>query len=173
LRVVVSRLRRSILLFAALGLATGVPQFMPGSVRRYAIDFDGDGRIDLWSSEEDAIGSVANYLARHDWLRDQPVLLPAALNDAARDDVMRKLEGGLSERRPLLAWNLDGVAAVGPPDDLSPDPVGLLQLEEAPSGEASYWIACPNFYVITRYNKSALYAAAVWRLAEAIRTAPR
>jgi membrane-bound lytic murein transglycosylase B len=149
--------------------AIGVPQFMPGSVRRFAIDFDGDGHIDLWGSEEDAIGSVANYLARHDWLRGQPVLLPAALTDEARDNVLRKLDGGLSERRPLAAWNLDGVAALGVPDDMSSDPVGLLQLDEGATGEASYWIACPNFYVITRYNKSSLYAAAVWRLSEMVR----
>jgi membrane-bound lytic murein transglycosylase B len=54
--------------------ALGVPQFMPGSVRRYAIDFDGDGHIDLWRSGDDAIGSIANYLARHDWLRGQPII---------------------------------------------------------------------------------------------------
>ena len=149
--------------------AIGVPQFMPGSVRRFAVDFDGNGHIDLWASEEDAIGSVANYLARHDWQRGQPVLLPAALTDEARDNVLRKLDGGLSERRALTAWNADGVAALGLPEDFSPDPVGLLQLEESQAGEASYWIACPNFYVITRYNKSSLYAAAVWRLSEMIR----
>ena len=151
--------------------AVGVPQFMPGSVRRYAIDFDGDGHVDLWRSEEDAIGSVANYLARHDWLRGQPIALPAFIADSGRDAALQRIDGNLSERRPLPAWNADNVWAVAAPADLSPEPVGLLQLEEQPSGDdnASYWIACPNFYAITRYNKSPLYAAAVWRLSELLR----
>jgi membrane-bound lytic murein transglycosylase B len=151
--------------------AIGVPQFMPGSVRRYAIDFDGDGQIDLWRSEADAIGSVANYLARHDWMRGQPMLLSAAIDATQRDAVQRRLDGGISERRGLDAWNADGVLALGAPTDLATEPVGLLLLEEADDGSASYWIACPNFYVITRYNKSRLYAAAVNALADALRVA--
>jgi membrane-bound lytic murein transglycosylase B len=142
---------------------------MPGSVRRYAVDFDGDGRIDLWRSESDAIGSVANYLARHDWLRGQPVVLPAMIDDAQRDAALHRLDGGISERRPIDAWMQDGVSAIGAPVDLASEPVGLLLLEESPLGDASYWIACPNFYVITRYNKSRLYAAAVNALADALR----
>jgi membrane-bound lytic murein transglycosylase B len=150
--------------------AMGVPQFMPGSVRRYAVDFDGDGRIDLWRSDDDAIGSVANYLARHDWMRGQPVLLPALVDAAQRPAVLRRLDGGISERRSLAAWSEDGVSAFDAPADLAPDPVGLLLLEESGADEdASLWIACPNFYVITRYNKSRLYAAAVWSLGEAVR----
>jgi membrane-bound lytic murein transglycosylase B len=151
--------------------AVGVPQFMPGSVRRYGIDFDGDGHVDLWTSEEDAIGSVANYLARHDWQRGQPIALPALIGDAGRDTALHRIDGNLSERRPMSAWNADDVKAIAAPEDLSPEPVGLLQLEEQPSGDDSstYWIACPNFYVITRYNKSPLYAAAVWRLSELLR----
>jgi len=152
--------------------AIGVPQFMPGSVRRFAIDFDADGHVDLWNSADDAIGSVANYLARHDWARGQPVVLAARIDDGQRDAARARADGGISERRALSAWDADGVHTVGAPDDLAPDPVGLLLLEEGPLAEdASYWIACPNFYVITRYNKSRLYAAAVWQLAEAIRAA--
>ena len=153
--------------------ALGVPQFMPGSYRNYAVDFDGDGRTDLWQSSADVVGSVANFLARHDWQRGQPVLLPAMLAPAGADAVLRRLDGGLSERRALDAWAGDGVAPVTVPAGLAPDPVGLLLLEEkSPAGEdASYWIACHNFYVITRYNRSRLYAAAVWRLAQAIRDA--
>ena len=149
--------------------AMGVPQFMPGSFRRYAVDFDGDTRIDLWDSGADVAGSVAHYLARHDWTSGGPLLVPARIDPAQRDGVLRRLDGGISERRPLEAWAADGVEpalAMEPVDE----PVGLLMLEE-PDGAASYWIACPNFYVITRYNRSRLYASAVVFLAEAIRAA--
>jgi len=153
--------------------AIGVPQFMPGSYRSFAVDFDGTGHADLWASAADVIGSVANYLARHDWQRGQPVLLAAAIDAAARDTVLRKLDGGLSERRAAEAWAADGGIPIDAPEGLAPDPVGLLLLEEGPEGAAadSYWIACNNFYVLTRYNRSRLYAAAVWELAQAIRAA--
>lgn len=151
--------------------AFGVPQFMPGSVRRFAVDYDGDGRIDLWDSGDDAVGSVANYLARHDWLRGQPIWSKAMIAPSQFDAVMQKLDGGMSERRPLAAWNDDGVAAERLPDPMSPEPVGLLLLEGAGDGDAAQdlYVVFPNFYVITRYNKSRLYAAAVTSLAEAIR----
>ncbi|HQR11919.1 MAG TPA: lytic murein transglycosylase B [Casimicrobiaceae bacterium] len=154
--------------------AMGTPQFMPGSYRRYAVDFDGDGKVDLWRSNADVIGSVGNYLARHDWTAGQPVLLPARIAADTRDAALRRLDGGISERRPLAAWQADGVDAVGAPVDLAAEPVGLLLLEEPPeNGEsrASYWIACPNFYVVTRYNKSRLYAAAVFALAQSVKRA--
>jgi len=154
--------------------AMGMPQFMPGSHRQYAVDFDRDGRIDLWHDSADVIGSVANYLARHDWVAGQPIVLPARIAAEGRDAVLRRLDGGISERRPLAAWAADGVEAEDAPADLAADPVGLLLLEEPPeNGEprASYWIACPNFYVITRYNKSRLYAATVFALAQAIKAA--
>jgi membrane-bound lytic murein transglycosylase B len=154
--------------------AMGVPQFMPGSYLHYAVDFDGDGKIDLWTSGADAIGSVANYLARHDWQAGGPVLLPATIDTAQRDTILRKLDGGLSERRSLFAWEDDGVFADALASELPVDSVGLLMLEEPPAdGEerASYWIACPNFYSIMRYNRSRLYAAAVFNLAHAVKTA--
>ena len=153
--------------------ALGLPQFMPGSYRNFAVDFDGDGRIDLWASHADVVGSVANYLARHDWHRGQPVLLPATMTAGGRDAVSHRLDGGLSERRALEAWAADGVSPVSSPQNLATDPVGLLMLEvQGAAGEdASYWIACNNFYVVTRYNRSRLYAAAVWQLSQAIKLA--
>jgi membrane-bound lytic murein transglycosylase B len=153
--------------------ALGVPQFMPGSYRSFAVDFDGTGRADLWNSPADIIGSVANYLARHDWQPGQPVLLAATIGETARDEVLRKLDGGLSERRAWSAWSADGVAPVDAPEGLAPDPVGVLLLEENAEGVGaeSYWIACNNFYVITRYNRSRLYATAVWELAKAVKAA--
>ena len=153
--------------------AMGVPQFMPGSYRRFAVDFDGDGHADLWRSNADVIGSIGNYLMRHDWQRGEPVLAPASVTPEARDTALRRLDGGISERRALAAWQQDGVAPRDPTQEAGSDPVGLLLLEEAGegAGAASLWIAYPNFYVITRYNKSRLYAAAVWALSERLRTA--
>ena len=153
--------------------ALGIPQFMPGSYRSFAVDFDGDGRADLWASPADIVGSVANYLARHDWQPGQPVLLAAAIADETRDSVLRRLDGGLSERRAVDAWAVDGVTLADAPEGLAPDPVGLLLLEEKAAGVEvdSIWIACNNFYVLTRYNRSRLYAAAVWELAKAIKAA--
>jgi membrane-bound lytic murein transglycosylase B len=154
--------------------AMGVPQFMAGSYRRYAVDFDGDGRVDLWGSTADAIGSVANYLARHDWQPGEPVLLPATIEPEAYDAAKGKLDGGISERRTPAAWESDGVSADVLASQLPADTVALLALEDPPMDgveRATYWIACANFFVLTRYNRSRLYAAAVWSLAEAIRKA--
>ena len=150
--------------------AMGLPQFMPGSYRRYAVDFDDTGRVDLFGSADDAIGSVANYLVRHDWQRGQPVLLPARIAQEHEAAIVRRLDGGLSERRLASMWAADGVTAVARPGVIGPEPLGLLLLEESPT-DASYWIACHNFYVITRYNRSRLYATAVWHLAQALRAA--
>lgn len=149
--------------------AMGLPQFMPGSYRRFAVDFDGDGHTDLWRDPVDVIGSVANYLARHDWQRGQPVLAPAVVSGDGQAAALRRLDGGISERRPLPAWQADGVDLRTPAPLPMDDPVGLLLLEEGADGSTSLWIAYPNFYVITRYNKSRLYASAVWALGERLR----
>jgi membrane-bound lytic murein transglycosylase B len=153
--------------------AMGVPQFMPGSYRTYAVDADGSGHPDLWGSPADIAGSVANYLARHDWQKGRPVLLPAAIAEDKRDAILRKLDGGLSERRAADAWAADGVSIADPTTGPIEDPIGLLLLEESIDGieGASYRIAFNNFYVLTRYNRSRLYAAAVYELAKAVRSA--
>ena len=153
--------------------ALGVPQFMPGSYRSYGVHGDGPGHADLWTSPADIAGSVANYLARHDWQPGAPTLLPAVIAEAGRGEILRRLDGGLSERRTVDAWAADGVrladSVAGPPEY----PVGLLLLEEWSDGveSASYWIALNNFYVLTRYNRSRLYATAVCELAKAVKAA--
>ncbi len=145
----------------------GLPQFMPGSVRAYAVDYDGDGRIDLSAEPADAIGSVANYLARHDWQPGAPVLAQARVDPATSEAVLRNLDGGVSERRPLDAWTRDGVSADPLPADPGSDPVGLADAGGTPTGP-SYWLVFGNWYVLTRYNRSRLYATAVWQLAQAL-----
>ena len=88
--------------------------------------------------------------------------------------MLRKLDGGISERRTLAAWESDGVTADALASQLPADTVGLLAARGSARRRcerATYWIACANFFVITRYNRSRLYASAVWSLSEAIRKA--
>jgi membrane-bound lytic murein transglycosylase B len=117
--------------------------------------------------------AVLDVLGGEDVLEDEirfaePLL---AAGVGARDAALRKLDGGLSERRAIDAWAADGVTPADPLAGPVDDPVGLLLLEETADGVdgASYWIACNNFYVLTRYNRSRLYAAAVHALATAIK----
>ncbi len=142
--------------------AMGIAQFMPGSYRRYAIDFDGDGKRDLFGNASDAIGSVANYLTAHGWQRDAPVAARAAV----ADDATKPFETSkLSTRYRLealreLGITLDGAHPVG----LTAIPLTLQNKESA-----EYWLGFENFYVITRYNQSAYYAMAVHQLSLALR----
>jgi membrane-bound lytic murein transglycosylase B len=149
--------------------ALGLPQFMPGSIRAYAVDYDGDGYIDLASDTADAVGSVANFLARHGWQPGQPVMEPVRIEAETQDAILRTFEGGMAERRSIMAWVRDGVAGFAIPGDVAADPVGLLMLEETDG--PSYWMVFNNWYVLTRYNRSRLYASAVWTLAQALKTA--
>ncbi|MFW6340207.1 MAG: lytic murein transglycosylase B [Wenzhouxiangella sp.] len=141
--------------------AMGIGQFIPSSYRAYAVDFDGSGRRDLWRSLPDALGSVANYLAVHRWQPGAPIVLP-----------VEHVPEGLDEDFPIRPrHSLAELAALGvefEQDGLPPEtPATLIELEGAEASE--YWIGLNNFYVITRYNRSPLYAMAVTQLAEAIR----
>src|SRR6266853_4416013 len=170
--------------------AQGLPQFMPSSLRDYAVDYDNDGKIDLAADVDDAVGSVANYLAWHGWQTGESVMKPASIDVDKRDDVERMLDGGISDRRALESWQRDGVnvtgiresatgiresangvreSANGARESPEADPVGILMLEE--EGEPSYWVVFNNWYVLTRYNRSRLYASAVWRLAQEVKRA--
>lgn len=144
--------------------AMGRPQFIPSSFRAYAIDFSGDGFRDLWSNNRDAIGSVANYFARHGWQRGEPV----ALRARPEGDAFRRLIAPSDS--PKAARTLGEMRRAGMSLDANlPDdaPAALFELEGAEGAE--YWIGLGNFYVITRYNHSVLYALAVHQLSEAIR----
>jgi membrane-bound lytic murein transglycosylase B len=145
--------------------AIGIPQFMPGSYRRYAVDLDGDGKQDLSGSFADAIGSVANFLKAHGWETGQPVAFAAQL----RGENFRKLvDAGI--KPTYLCGDLAnfGVSAEG--ETRADAPCALIELETP--GEASeYLVGFTNFYVLTRYNRSSLYAAAVLDLAQAVKTA--
>jgi membrane-bound lytic murein transglycosylase B len=143
--------------------AMGIGQFMPSSYRAYAVDFTGDGRRDLWANPVDAIGSVANYLAEHDWRRDQPVVRSATVQGNGYRTVL--FEGRPPNRSvaELASYGVRVPAGVAASLDAA-----LLELEGRQG--PLYWLVFNNFYVITRYNRSPLYAMAVYELAQAIRT---
>ena len=144
--------------------AMGMPQFIPGSFRDYAVDFDGDGHRDLWENRADIIGSVANYFARHHWRSGEPIASRATLKG---NPPQALLEKGLNPSTPLSELKASGISPHAPLDDSSE--VSLLALDSSPQ-EQEYWVTLHNFYVITRYNRSPLYAMAVYQLSEAIRT---
>lgn len=146
--------------------ALGFPQFMPSNWRLLAVDFDGDGHRDLIGNPVDAIGSVANYLLHHGWQPGQPVALRATLAENA--DLARYAT------RELAALNTIGeldAAGIRLPDGTLPaeTPASVLRLLGSAGEEA--WITLGNYYVITRYNRSLLYAMAVFQLSEELRAA--
>jgi len=147
--------------------AIGIPQFMPGSIRAYALDFDGDGAIDLEHDVADAVGSVGNFLAQQGWQADQPVMSAVRIEPDKENDVSSLLSDGVAERRSLAEWIRLGVTGFVIPANVAADPVGLVMLEEADA--PTYWLAFNNWYVLTRYNRSRLYASAVQSLAQAIK----
>ena len=148
--------------------ALGWPQFMPSSVRRYAVDFDGDGRIDLQRSPVDAIGSVANYLAAHGWKKGVPAC--ADVTPPTQDAALAKLlEPDIRPTFSLDEMRLLGATLSEPMGALS-GPLAFVKLE---NGDAAptYLIGSENFYAITRYNQSSYYALAVIQLGEAVEKA--
>ena len=157
--------------------AMGLAQFISSSYRRYAIDFDGDGRRDLFGSPEDAIGSVGNYLAEHGWRAGERVAErwePAgAEREAARELVRTPLEPTIApETLRRLGFDpraADGASSGGSAtgeQDASTRRLSVMSF--AASGGEELWVGYTNFYAITRYNHSRLYALAVHQLAEAI-----
>ena len=147
--------------------AIGIPQFMPGSYRRFAVDFDGDGAIDLRASPVDAIGSVANFLVQHGWRRGERVHLPARVAGGNPGDAHRALvEIGIEPKTGLSEMKRYGVETR---TDLALEtPVALIELE-SPGAQTEYRLGLRNFYVLTRYNRSVLYASAVYDLAQEIK----
>jgi membrane-bound lytic murein transglycosylase B len=144
--------------------AMGYGQFIPSSYRSYAVDFDNSGTRDLWGSPMDIIGSVANYFHRHGWELGEPVAVRAEVTGDAYQPL---LDLGYKPNTVLHAMRHDGVTPVTEmPDDLE---AALIAFDQEDGPE--YWLGFNNFYVITRYNHSPLYAMAVYQLSEEIRAA--
>ena len=141
--------------------AIGIPQFMPGSQRRYAVDFDGDHKIDLSGSVEDAIGSVAHFLEQHGWLAGQPI---AVIARTAGEPERGLIEAGIQPSLLVADLAQQGITAAADPQAK----VTLVDLV-TPGRATEYWLGFDNFYVITRYNRSSFYAMSVFQLAEEIR----
>ena len=143
--------------------AMGLPQFIPSSYRAYAVDGDGDGRIDLWNSIDDILASVANYFKAHGWRPGEVVVAPAV---AGAQDPSGLAQQGLSANLTVGAlWDAGiGLAGPAPRDRDAPAGLFVLEHEEGPR----YWAGFHNLYVITRYNRSLMYALAVHQLGEAI-----
>ena len=144
--------------------AMGYGQFIPSSYRSYAVDFDADGSRDLWVSLEDIIGSVANYFQHHGWKLGQPV----ASRVSGKATIPESLVS--SDLKPAkTAADFAAAGISSNPKMRKEQRVALLQLEQRNGPE--YWLTTDNFYTITRYNRSPLYAMAVFQLSEAIRNA--
>jgi membrane-bound lytic murein transglycosylase B len=145
--------------------AIGIPQFMPGSYIRYAVDFDGDGRRDLTTSTSDAVGSVANYLKEHGWQRSKPVVLPARVSGERYRTLVASGIKPVYRGTDLAGFEVSAEQ----PFDLDSGVV-LIELE-SPGQAPEYRIGLENFYVLTRYNRSSFYAMAVFDLAKEIAAA--
>lgn len=144
--------------------AMGIPQFMPSSYRSYAVDFDGDGRRDLWNNTTDAIGSVANYLRTYGWEAGQHIAIRAYLQTDAASDLFT---GTLKPGHRVEDLEARGVK---PAESLAPAmQVALLAVDVEDGRE--YWLGMNNFYAITRYNRNLFYALAVYQLSNEIRLA--
>ncbi len=145
--------------------AMGLPQFMPSSWQRFAVDYDGDGKIDLWNSPADVIGSVANYFKSFGWKPGMPTHYPVSF-DAARLDMDTLMAPDI-----LPTFSVPSFLAKGAVLDAAAvqhsGPLALVELLNGPD-PAQYVAGTENFYVITRYNWSSYYAMAVIELADAV-----
>ena len=142
--------------------AIGIPQFLPSSYRKYAIDFDGDGRRDLVGSTADAIGSVANYYRSFGWKSGAPVVVTAEAGDAELGEL---LTAGIKPHTKISDLRNRGLKIDGAVDGEAHATLFHLQTEAGPQ----LTLGLDNFYVITRYNRSINYAMSVWELATAIK----
>ncbi|MFC3909464.1 lytic murein transglycosylase B [Legionella dresdenensis] len=144
--------------------AMGKPQFMPSSYRYYAADFTGNPKKDLMNDDNAVIASVANYFHKHGWMPNQGVAQPAQIYGSGYKKINTTNKTAAYDKKQLAAAGVKPVtAAVNPPEK-----AGLIELINQSGSE--YWLAYPNFYVITRYNSSPQYAMAVYLLSQQLKT---
>ena len=138
--------------------AMGMPQFISSSYRAYAVDFDGDGKRNLWDNEADVIGSVANYFKKHGWQRGGDVVQRARVKTEPAEPTRNKLKPHTS----ISDFRRQGVIT----DKAYADDVMATLVTLEGNDGTEHWLGLENFYVITRYNHSALYAMAVFQLSQ-------
>jgi membrane-bound lytic murein transglycosylase B len=148
--------------------AMGYGQFMPSSYRNYAVDFSDDGFTDIWNNPTDAIGSVANYFKRHGWQTGKAVVVPAKLTKSRAallsNEAFNKV---VPPSMKVSEWKKTGVAPAK--NIASRTPVIAIEFDGVNGLE--YWLGLQNFYTITRYNRSPMYAMAVYDLSLEIKQA--
>ena len=135
---------------------------MPSSIRKYAIDFNDDGKIDLRNSPEDAIGSVANFLSQHGWTKGKALVFPSRLVEQHPETMIAtELEA---------SYTLDQLATVATPSQKETPAQLLYGLVDLQNGDdpTEYWLVTHNFFVITRYNRSYFYAMSVIALGKSV-----
>lgn len=142
--------------------AMGIPQFLPSSYRKFALDYDGDRRRDLWGTPQDAIGSVAHYYRAHGWRTGEIVIAPVEIGGSDADAV---LAAGIEPRLTVAELRRLGVVPLVPVEETLAAALIMAETESGPR----HWLAFHNFYVITRYNRSVNYALAVHELARELR----
>ncbi|HEY0064919.1 MAG TPA: lytic murein transglycosylase B [Telluria sp.] len=146
--------------------AIGMPQFMPGSVLAYGVDYDNDGLLDLRNAPVDAIGSIANFLVQHGWQATQPGPLVFLAHVAPEREWERFIGQGLAAKFTLKEITAAGVASANrpPPERL----YGLIDLQNG-ADATEYWLASDNFFAITQYNRSYFYAMSVIEVGRAVK----
>ena len=144
--------------------AMGYGQFMPSSFLAYAVDFDGDGVADIWNNPVDAIGSVANYFAQHGWRSGETAVVGATVKGEVPGQWFVQGRKNLKPEHTVAQFASVGVLAkqAVPPETLA----AAMKFELKDGYE--YWLGFHNFYVITRYNHSAMYAMCVYELSQRI-----
>tara|TARA_Y100000768_G_scaffold140913_1_gene105023 strand:- start:2111 stop:3019 length:909 start_codon:yes stop_codon:yes gene_type:complete len=142
--------------------ALGKPQFISSSYRNYAIDFDGDNYADLWNSNADVVGSVANYLKRNGWLRNGIILTDLNITNATLEKISQKSYKPHTKYKEYLNLDIKAPIKINPNEKLS-------VIKRIEGTKTVYSLGHNNFYTITRYNRSRLYALAVFSLAEEIK----
>ncbi|WP_321528949.1 lytic murein transglycosylase B [Sedimenticola selenatireducens] len=145
--------------------AMGTPQFIPTSYLSYAVDFDGDGKRDIWGNDADVIGSVANYFSKHNWREGEAVALPVRAVEPGHPYYVEPAQRATPPDKPLADLAQVGIVT-GPTPVTTDAKATLLHLQGAEGAE--FWLGLDNFYVITRYNHSNLYAMAVYQLSQEI-----
>lgn len=144
--------------------AMGMPQFMPSSYRKWAVDWDGDGHRDIWNNVGDAAASVANYMKQHGWQSGQAMAVPVSLN--INPQLQAIMDAKTELKHTVGDFRRMGVSV--PTNVTDREKAVLYQLEISP-GQYQYWLGLNNFYTVWLYNHSRMYVSAVREIANGLR----